>query len=154
MSETVLKIRRIDTRRRDAQAKLAELREALSPRGDVVSEAGRQRTIEAFGEPLTPIEVVERSCRDVRERGIEAVLDYSAKLDQAQLTPDELRVSPEEFATAHASADAEFLAAVRRIRGNILTFQRAILHHDVQIDAPRSPSAARGCGRCRNAGRR
>ena len=61
---------------------LAELRERLSPRGNVVSEAGRRRTIEVFGEPLSPAQVVERICTDVRERGLAAVLDYSARLDK------------------------------------------------------------------------
>ena len=55
--------------------------EAGAPTADVVSEAGRQKTIEVFGEPLTPMQVVERICRDVRTRGLEAVLEYTAKLD-------------------------------------------------------------------------
>ena len=52
--ETMLSIRRIDSRREDIRAAMAELRRRLSPEGDVVSEAGRQRTIEVFGEPLSP----------------------------------------------------------------------------------------------------
>ncbi|HEX3870838.1 MAG TPA: histidinol dehydrogenase, partial [Pirellulales bacterium] len=68
-----LKIRRIDTRRDDALAAIRQLREQLSPRGDMVSEAGRQRTLEVFGEPLSPQQVVERICNDVRQRGLMAV---------------------------------------------------------------------------------
>jgi histidinol dehydrogenase len=41
-------------------AKLAALRQKLSPAGNVVSEAGRRRTMEVFGEPLSPQQVVER----------------------------------------------------------------------------------------------
>lgn len=115
---------------------MAQLREKLSPRGDVVSEAGRQRTIEVFGEPLNPTQVVERICRDVREQGLAAVLDYSKKLDRAELTPATLRVSEAELAAAHAAADPKFLATLRRIRESIWRFQTAILHRDVQIDAP------------------
>ncbi|MGV2337007.1 MAG UNVERIFIED_CONTAM: hypothetical protein LVR18_23920 [Planctomycetaceae bacterium] len=44
----------IDCRNSDARQLFRQLREKLSPRGDVVSEAGRQRTIELFGEPLSP----------------------------------------------------------------------------------------------------
>jgi histidinol dehydrogenase len=131
-----LKIRRIDARRADARQALNELREKLSPDGDVVSEAGRRRTMEVFGEPLSPARVVERICRDVRERGLAAVLEYGQKLDRAELTPETLRVPAEELEKAHAAAEPEFLATVRRIRDNILRFQRAILHQDVQIDAP------------------
>ena len=47
-----LNIERIDTRRDDVGAKLAALRQKLSPAGNVVSEAGRRRTMEVFGEPL------------------------------------------------------------------------------------------------------
>lgn len=131
-----LKIRRIDARRADAREALNELREKLSPRGDVVSEASRRRTREIFGEPLSPARVVERICRDVRAGGLAAVLEYGQKLDRAELTPETLRVPAEELEEAHAAAEPEFLATVRRIRDSILRFQRAILHQDVQIDAP------------------
>ena len=50
-TEPTLNIRRIDTRQANVQRELAELRDRLSPRGNVVSEAGRRRTIEVFGEP-------------------------------------------------------------------------------------------------------
>ncbi len=128
-----LNIRRIDTRQDNVDAALGELRERLSPRGNVVSQAGRQRTIAVFGEPLSPQQVVERICSDVQSRGIEAVLHYTAKLDGAELKPNQLRVSPEELATAHKQADKEFLATLRRIRENILQFQTAILHRDVTV---------------------
>src|SRR5204862_105007 len=49
-----LKIRRLDSRRDDLRSGLDELRQKLSPRGDAVSEAGKRRTIEVFGEPLSP----------------------------------------------------------------------------------------------------
>lgn len=131
-----LNIRRINALQADALPLLAELRDKLSPRGDVVSEAGRQRTIEVFGEALSPLQVVERICHDVREGGLEAVLDYSRKLDRAELTGETLRVPAAELEAAHAQADPEFLATIRRIRDNILRFQQAILHRDVQIEAP------------------
>ena len=54
-----LAIQRIDTRQDNIQTALDALREKLSPRGDVVSQSGRQRTIDVFGEPLTPQQVVE-----------------------------------------------------------------------------------------------
>lgn len=131
-----LKLRRIDTREDDVEKHLAELRRLLSPQGDIVSEAGRQRTIEVFGEALSPREVVSRIADDVRQRGLEAVLDYSRRLDGKTLTPQALRVPLEEMVEAHRTARPELLAAVRRIRDNILEFQRAILHRDRQIDRP------------------
>jgi histidinol dehydrogenase len=128
-----MQIQRIDTRRDDVTAALDGLREKLSPRGDVVSEAGRKRTMEVFGEPLSPQQVVERICHDVRAHGLSAVLEYTSKLDKATVTAATLRVSATELAAAHAQADPQFLATIRQVRANVLEFQQAILHKDVEI---------------------
>ncbi|MBX3424625.1 MAG: histidinol dehydrogenase [Pirellulales bacterium] len=128
-----LAIARIDTRDPAAAGQIAALRAKLAPEGNVVSEAGRAKTIEVFGEPLAPVQVVERICRDVRAQGIEAVLRYTAALDGKRLAASELRVTADELAAAHAAAEPEFLATVRRIRERILRFQTAILHRDVTV---------------------
>ncbi len=136
MSDASFKMLKIDARRDDAWAAIADLRERLSPRGNVVSEVSRRRTIEVFGEPLSPGQVVERICRDVRQRGLPALLEYSLKIDKADVSPRQLRVSADELKAAHAAADPNYLAAIRRIRQNILEFQTAILHRDVRLDRP------------------
>jgi len=133
MTTEPLKIVRIDSRDSDARAAIARLRAALSPRGNIVSEAGRRRTLEVFGEELSPLAVVERICEEVRTKGRAAVLDYSARIDKAQVTAETLRVSAEELAAAHRAADPAFLAALRRIRDNIFEFQRALVPSDVRI---------------------
>ncbi len=66
-----LKMQMIDCSQGDAESLFTTLREKLSPRGDVVSEAGRRRTIELFGQPLTPQQVVEKICGDVRNQGLD-----------------------------------------------------------------------------------
>lgn len=131
-----LKITWIDSRKDDVNAAMDRLRERLSPRGEVVSQQGRQRTIEIFGEPLSPAEVVRRICRDVEENGLAAVLDYSARIDRAQLTAETIRVPQAELDEAHAGADAAFLDAIRQVRENIADFQRAILRSDVRVERP------------------
>jgi len=136
MSPNTLKIQRIDSRRDDIRAAMGELRGRLSPRGDVVSREGRRRTMEIFGEPLSPVEVVRRICRDVDEKGLAAVLDYSARVDKADLAPETLRVSEDELAQANAQAEPEFLKTVRWVRDNIRRFQQAILHRDVRLEVP------------------
>jgi len=133
---TPVSIQRIDTSEAEAESQIAALRQKLAPEGHVVSEAGRQKTIEVFGEPLSPHQTVETICRDVRQRGLEAVLHYTDKFDGKQLTADALRVPADELAAAHAAADPEFLETVRRVRENVLLFQRAILHCDVSVDMP------------------
>src|SRR5436190_20459312 len=131
-----LELQRIDTRLGNVEEALAALRAKLSPAGNVVSEAGKRRTIEVFGEPLTPQQVVERICGEVQKRGLAAVFEYSKRLDKADLTADTIRVSPAELAAAHANADSAFLSTVRQVRDNVLQFQRAILHCDVEVTRP------------------
>lgn len=129
-----LTLRRIDTSQPGAADELTALRRKLSADGDVVSEAGRQKTLSVFGEPLTPQQTVERICREVRERGLDAVLEYTHKLDGKEITADTLRVSAEEIAAAHTAAEPEFLETIRAIRRNILNFQEAILHRDTWVN--------------------
>lgn len=129
-----LNIQRIDTTQEQSvvQTALDSLRERLSPRGDVVSPRGRQLTIDVFGAPLTPQQVVEKICRDVAERGREAALDYSRQLDGATRELP-LRVSADELKAAHDAADSEFLETIRRIRQNVSHFQTSILHQSVEV---------------------
>ena len=128
-----LNIQRFNTQQDSIATVVAALRDKLSPNGDVVSAAGRQRTIDVFGEPLTPQQVAQRICRDVRNDGLSAVLNYTKSLDNVELDADSLRVSAAELQSAHAAADSEFLATIRRIRDNIFEFQQAILHSDVTL---------------------
>ncbi len=134
-SSTVkIDIAKIDARQPQGRQEMDSLRAKLAPDGNVVSEAGRRKTIEVFGEPLSPVEVVERICDEVRSRGLEAVLQYTAKLDGTDLTAETLRVPAADLAAAHAAAEPEFLATIRQIRKNLLRFQEAILHQDERIE--------------------
>ncbi len=125
---------RLDTATPGFASRLETLRRKLSPEGDVVSESGRQKTIEVFGEPLSPIQAVEQICSRVRNEGLSAVLEFTEKLDGAKITAESLRVSSDELAAAHAVAEPAFLETVRRIRERVLQFQQAILHTDVTVD--------------------
>jgi histidinol dehydrogenase len=129
-----LKIRRIDCSREDALAAIAQLRRELSPKGNVVSAEGKARTVAAFGEPLTPGQVVEKICGDVATRGLAAVLDYTRRLDGVSLEPDAVRVSESELDDAYRSADPAYLQTLANIRANILAYQQAILNRDVRVD--------------------
>jgi histidinol dehydrogenase len=114
----------------DAAAELAKLRQQLSLQADVVSPRGRQLTEQVFGQPLTPAQVVERICGDVRQRGLPAVLHYTEQLDRARLTAETVRVGDDDLAEAHGKAAPEFLATIRRVRQNVLSFQMGLLHAD------------------------
>ena len=127
-----MQILRIDSRNRDAARQIRELRAKLSPNGDIVSESGRQRTLEIFGKPLSPRQVVEKICSDIETSSLPALLEYSAKIDGASLTAETLRVPLEELQSA--AKKTNLLASVRRIRQNIQEFQQAILHRSVRIE--------------------
>ncbi|MDA0834918.1 MAG: histidinol dehydrogenase [Planctomycetota bacterium] len=133
MNTDTFPITTIDCRRDDAEGAFRDLRQKLSPQGDVVSPQGKQRTIELFGEPLSPQQVVERICKDVQSRGIAAVLEYTEKLDRKKLTAETMRVSAEELEQAHAAADQEYLETLRRIRLNVVAFQQSVLAQDVEL---------------------
>jgi histidinol dehydrogenase len=130
---TILNICRIDCASDDAREAILELRRQLSPKGNVVSPQGRARTIAAFGEPLTPQQVVERICADVQCRGLDAVLDYTARLDGVTLEPSAVRVSREELSDAYRAADPAYLRTLRRVRDSILAFQTGILNRDAVL---------------------
>ncbi len=132
---TTLKVPRIDCVTDDAREAIQTLRRQLSPRGDVVSPRGQGcLTIRHDSEEaLTPQQVVERICADVRDRGLTAVLELTEKLDGKTLTPQEIRVSPEELSDAFREADPAYLKTIRRVRDNILAFQSGILHRDARF---------------------
>ena len=128
-----INIQKVDARTGSAEI-LQQLRDKLSPQGDVVSPRGRALTEEVFGAPLTPVEVVDRICREVQSGGTSALLHYGKQLDKSDLAANQLRVPAADLASAHQSADAELIESIRRIRDNVKTFQQAILHRDVTIE--------------------
>src|SRR5580765_5387056 len=123
-------MRRISHTAADAADQLRQLCGQLSLQADVVSPRGKALTEQVFGQALTPAQVVERICTDVRRDGLPALLRYTEQLDKAVLTPQTVRVSAEEFEAAHQKAAPEFLATIRRVRNNILSFQMGLVQRD------------------------
>ena len=99
----------------------------------MVSPAAATRTIEIFGEPLTPKQVVAKICDDVKAKGREAVLDYSRRIDRAEVSAESLFVTAEAFEQAHASVAPAFLETVRRVRARVERFQQAVLPKDATV---------------------
>jgi histidinol dehydrogenase len=123
-----LSIRRIRCGDPAAAGELRSLRVLLSGQGNVVSPRGQALTEKVFGAPLTPQQVVERVCNDVREKGRDALFHYTEQFDRTTLTPDTLRISEREIVEAHGKADPALLETVRRVRQNVLAFQLGVLH--------------------------
>lgn len=128
MTKTAM--RRITYRADDAAEELQRLCRQLGLQADIVSPRSRELTERVFGAALTPAQVVERICSDVKQRGAEAVFHYTEQFDKVRLTPETLRVSQAEIDAAHAQADTSFLATVRRVRNNLMSFQMGLVHRD------------------------
>lgn len=125
-----LTMRRIRYTATDAGEQLEQMCRQLSLQADVVSPRGKALTEKVFGAALTPAQAVERICGDVRREGLPALLRYTEELDGVQLTAETIQVSAEEIDAAHQDADLDFLATIRRVRRNILSFQMGLVHRD------------------------
>jgi histidinol dehydrogenase len=127
---------RLNANAPDFVNQLSSLRKKLSPDGSVVSKHSQALTQKLFGTPLSPQQVVERICTEVREHRTEAVLKYARALDNPDATRESLRVPEGLLQRAHEQASETFLRSIRAIRENITRFQTAILHRDVDVPAP------------------
>ena len=65
---------------------------------------------------------VDEIVRNVRERGDEAVFEYTKKFDGIEIDPDNLWVTKEEIDAAYAEIDPELLAVIRESAANIREF--------------------------------
>jgi histidinol dehydrogenase len=74
------------------------------------------------------VEEVERTVsqiiKDVRDKGNEALLQYTAKFDGARLSAQSLAVSEEELASAHKKMHKELLKVIQSSIENIREFHR------------------------------
>ncbi len=70
----------------------------------------------------TVTEKVKEIVKSVREKGDEALLQYTARFDKAHLTADGMRVTPEEIRAAYDGADPEWLCAMREAARRITAF--------------------------------
>lgn len=134
MNRSKLNLKWIDARKNDVKEQIDALREQLSLKGNIVSEAGKKKTIEIFGAPLTPSEIVEKVCADVAANGLSALLDYSQRIDARKLSAEEIRTPQKDLDDALNQVEPEFIEAIDHIRDNIITFQSAILHKTVRIE--------------------
>ena len=78
-------------------------------------------------------ELVERVLpivRAVRERGDEALIEFTARFDRVQLAPEQLRVSAAEIEEAHHRLDKDVYAAIRHAISNVRTFHQRQMPHE------------------------
>lgn len=123
----MFKIKRIDWGDPEASTALDALRESLSMDTGQVTEASIKRTMEVFGEPLSPLSVVRRILDEVRLRGDDAVAKYTQSLDGVHLSSGEFLVPPSEFEAAYGRVEEEFREALLKAKANIEEYQRHLL---------------------------
>ncbi len=85
----------------------------------------RELIFRAFGQELSPEEVVRRVIRDVREDQDNAVSYYNSKFDGAA-TP-EIRVTSREISDAYAQVDGEVVEALKFAAGRVRRY------HEMQM---------------------
>jgi histidinol dehydrogenase len=128
-----LKVRRIDTSNPQAAKQLAALHNPFADQGNVVTRESKKLTQAVFGEALPPVKAVEKICTDVKNKGLSALLHYTEQFDKVRLTPKQIKVHPEEMATAYEKADPSFIDSLRRVRDNVLQFQVGLLNKDALL---------------------
>lgn len=70
------------------------------------------------------IKIVTSIVEDVRTRGDEALIDYTARFDKVELKPSELRIAEEELRRVAASVDKHLLEALRLAISNVREFHK------------------------------
>ena len=82
----------------------------------------REANRKIFGADLTAAEVTVRIVEDVRRHGDEAVVKYTKLIDGTDFSPEDFRVSEEEFAEAEKNADPAIVASLERAARNVRSY--------------------------------
>lgn len=108
---------------------LAAAKEALCRgRGlglDTLPAHVQARIAQTFGQPLTPLQVVELVLAQVRQRGDEAVRELTRKLDGFELS--QTQIPPDAISQAYKSVPRDLVEAMRLAAQRIRQFHQACL---------------------------
>lgn len=69
---------------------------------------------------------LEQIINEVRTQGNSALIKYTNKYDEVNLTPDQLRISSKDLEQAHNQIDAELLQSIRGSIANVRKYQSEI----------------------------
>src|SRR3989440_11510608 len=76
------------------------------------------------------IERVRPIIQEVRQRGDQALIEFTARFDRVQLAPDHLRVSRKEIDRAYQRLDTSVQAAIQHAIRNVRTFHERQMPHE------------------------
>jgi histidinol dehydrogenase len=89
------------------------------------------------GDRRIPIPAVADIIEQVREHGDEAVLSLTERFDHAELSPDQLRVEPNELEASVGVLEPAVLAALRTAIANVKAVARAQIRNEpVTVELP------------------
>jgi histidinol dehydrogenase len=71
---------------------------------------------------------VKAIINQVKTEGDKALLEFALKFDKAKLTPETLRVSPEEIKAAYQQVSKEQVAAIEFMKQRVRVFQKQLLN--------------------------
>ena len=85
-----------------------------------------KRSPESYGEYEKTVNDI---IKEVREKGDEALFQYTLKFDKCEITAQNIRVTEEEIEKAYGLVDSEFIEVMKRSAENITKFHRHQLHN-------------------------
>ena len=85
-----------------------------------------KRSPESYGEYEKTVNDI---IKEVREKGDEALFQYTLKFDKCEITAQNIRVTEEEIEKAYGLVDSEFIEGMKRSADNITKFHRHQLHN-------------------------
>jgi histidinol dehydrogenase len=97
--------------------------------GDPAVEGEIKRLINRFSSDMKVEPIVLRILEDVRQRGDDAVLEYTLKFDDVRLSPERLKVTPEEIDEAEKRVESGFKEAIITAKERIEAFHRQELRN-------------------------
>ena len=112
------RLRGLDEAQRALQRRPQDLLSITSPELEE-----RSRTV--FGQPLTPLQAVQRILDDVRQRGDDALRHYTRAFDGVELGP--LEVSREELRAAYSQVPKDLVEALQLAAGRVREFHEACM---------------------------
>ncbi len=115
----------------DIKEELKQFKDSFSIFGNISTAQSEEKTKDIFGEALSPQECVRRIVGDIKERGDDALLYYTEKLDGVSLSPEDIRVKESEIEEAYNNVSNAFIDAVRKARDNVRRFQKHIYSEEV-----------------------
>jgi len=107
-------------------AGLARIAARFNSLANELADEGRELAMRVYGEPLTPLQGVQRIISDVRRTGDTAVSLYTEKFDGVQLSPSEFLVPEDEVLASVDKVSPALMKAMRIAKENIFHYQQHI----------------------------